>query len=118
MELTETDYKILSLVRRCGPLDSTAIKSRLPRATISERHLRQLSIPPRYVYPGIITEDRQMLLRKEVDGVSVYSIAPLGLDALRKRHRQQIRDFAKIVVPIISAIVIWLIEQRLERLIR
>ena len=86
MNLTETDYKVLRLLKRKGALDLTAIRSGLPKDSVSERRLRQLSAPP-YFYPGRpeAMDDRRLLAREEVNGVTRYSLTRLGRSALRER---------------------------------
>ena len=51
MELCDLDYKILKLVKRKGPMDLTAIKSKFPKNTVSDLRLLELSRPP-IIYPG------------------------------------------------------------------
>lgn len=117
MNLTKTDYKVLRLLKRKGALDLTAIRSSLPKASVSEQRLRQLSVPP-YFYPGHpeAMEDKRLLAREEVNGVTRYSLAPLGAQVLRDRKRER-RDrlWDKLWLPTLVTILGGLILYVLQR---
>lgn len=117
MNLTETDYKVLRLLKRKGALDLTAIRSSLPKASVSGQRLRQLSVPP-YFYPGHpeAMEDKRLLAREEVNGVTRYSLAPLGAQVLRDRKRER-RDrlWDKLWLPTLVTILGGLILYVLQR---
>lgn len=119
MNLTDTDYKILKLVKRNGPLDLTAIKSSLPKETISEQHLRQMSVPP-YICRGHpeYAEDTRLLIREPNDGITRYALAPLGLQALRDRKQaRRSKIWTSLLMPTLVVILGGLILYVLQRLL-
>lgn len=113
MNLTETDYKVLRLLKRKGALDLTAIRSSLPKASVSEQRLRQLSVPP-YFYPGHpeAMEDKRLLAREEVNGVTRYSLTRLGRAALRERDGN---PWPKIALAFFVPLLVSILSMTAER---
>lgn len=113
MNLTDTDYKILKLVKRKGPLDLTAIRSSLPKESISEQRLRQMSVPP-YICRGHpeYAEDTRMLIRESSDGTTRYALAPLGKQALRDRYGDPWR---KVAIALLIPLAVSILDKIAER---
>ena len=117
MELCDLDYKILKIVKRKGPMDLTAIKSKFPKTTVSDLRLLELSRPP-IIYPGHpnALEDHRLLIREQENGIDVYSIAPLGRQALRERREKKREWIAShLWLPVLLVILEWLIVYLLQR---
>lgn len=119
MELCDMDYKILKLVKRKGPMELTAIKSKLPKNTVSNLRLLELSRPP-ILYPGHpeALDDHRLLIREKVNGVDVYSIAPLGCQALRERRNAKWKHLwndlcAPLLVTILGGLALYLLQRQL-----
>lgn len=116
MELTDTDYQLLRLVKRCGPLNSTAIKSRLAKFGITDQRLRELSRRPRFYANAESLEDNRLLICEDIDGKPVYTLAPLGAQALRARSREKkdrlVSNFlAPTVVAILAGLVLYVLQK-------
>lgn len=118
LELSDTDYQILRLVKRRGPLDSTAIKSRLAKFGITDQRLRELSRRPRFYAGAESLEDNRLLICEDIDGKPVYTLAPLGTQALRARSRERkdrlVANFlAPAVVAILAGLVLYVLQRYL-----
>ena len=117
MNLTDTDYKILKLVKRKGPLDLTAIRSGLPKESISELHLRQISNASFYCrnHPESLQNDR-LLDREQADGVTRYSLSPLGMQALRDRKQaRRSKIWTSLIMPtpvvILGGLILYVLQR-------
>lgn len=106
MDLTDTDYKILTLVKREGPLDSTAIKSRLAKFGVTDQRLRELSHRPRFYAGPESLVDNRLLICSDSSVACVYSLAPLGIQALNAHRHERIKVFCdKLLFPAIVVIL-------------
>lgn len=106
MNLTDTDYKILKLVKRKGPLDSTAIKSRLAKFGVTDQRLRELSHRPRFYAGPESLADNRLLICSDTPAESVYSLAPLGVQALNAHRHQRVKSFCdKLLFPALVVIL-------------
>lgn len=106
LELSDTDYQILRLVKRRGPLDSTAIKSRLVKFGVTDQRLRELSHRPRFYAGPESLADNRLLICSDASGDSVYSLAPLGVQALNAHRHQRVKGFCdKLLFPALVVIL-------------
>ena len=116
MNLTDTDYKILKLVKRKGSLDSTAIKSRLAKFGVTDQRLRELSHRPRFYAGPESLVDNRLLVCSDVSGGSVYSLAPLGVQAHNARRHARVKGFCdKLLFPALVVILVGLALYVLQR---
>ena len=116
MELSDTDYLILRLIKRYGPLDSTAIKSKLAKYGVTDQRLLELSHRPRFYAGAESLVDNRLLIRDETSGKIVYSLAPLGIQQLTEHKRTRwkaLRDkllFPALVV-ILGGLVLYVLQK-------
>lgn len=118
MELTDSDYRILRLVKRRGPLDATVIKSRLGKFGVTDQRLRELSRRPRFYAGPETLVDNRLLICEEHDGRDVYTLAPAGVQALCARSREKknrliVNFLAPTMVAILAGLVLYVLQQLL-----
>ena len=116
MELSDADYQILRLVKRRGPLDSTAIKSRLTKWGVTDQRLRELSRRPRFYAGPESLIDNRLLICSDASGDSLYSLAPLGVQVPKARRREQVKGFCdKLLFPalvvILGGLVLYVLQK-------